>query len=668
MGGLQLILVERVSDDTPCPCTITVLRKGRPHKYIMRTPTGKAKPKWRYYYRVPGKGVARSATLKRGSKFSGRAGDSEGHWEVLSDDDTHVFVKHSGTGKHTRHTKADFAKLVNEQHKEARLKRQGKMRGEILRALRLLREGKGGKGQAKRVRRLVDQAAKHGWIGTKETKLLHTRVDTAESGKGKADVSPERAALEAALKHVPAEHRAALQAVIARSYEQAPAGPKGKTGTGLGVAGSAAEVYVAGDDGKPVAQPAKYRVVDAEELIPSHDHRKGFAVRKDYPEGVQEREYHRSKSAQLAVREHASGLKPQFLITDNPDAAHGPPIVTPGGVVLGGNSRTMTMQLVYDDESVRDNAKSADAYREHLKKRAASYGLSAADIDAIKRPVLVREVAEPTTKNEARELVRRYNESFTRAMDPRAEQVSRAQKVGPKTLGAIADGLGETPEGEALDETWDGYLRSSRSKGLRDALLAEGVLDIRNVDKYVDRKTQRFNEDGRTLVTRLVLGKLIPDTAVLEALRPRTRGRLAAMLPYVIKAGQASPDYNLSTAVRTVAGVLKEMHDRKARLPSAVLKNRELGGGDHPVYKDMLSQALLAALLKKDGRSLGPGIRKYAQLAAAAAPDPNASLFGPKPPGKKATDAIKEAFGIGDAPLAEVEADLRDSKKTATAA
>ena len=86
--------------------------------------------------------------------------------------------------------------------------------------------------------------------------------------------------------------------------------------------------------------PAKYKLVEAQDLTPSHN-AETFAPNPSYPPGVQERAYHNSKEAQARVIQQAQNFDARYLVNTNPDAVNGPPIVTPDGTVLGGNSRTM---------------------------------------------------------------------------------------------------------------------------------------------------------------------------------------------------------------------------------------------------------------------------------------------------------------------------------------
>jgi hypothetical protein len=97
----------------------------------------------------------------------------------------------------------------------------------------------------------------------------------------------------------------------------------------------------------PQGEPAHYAVVEAEQLVASHDPQT-FAPDARYPEGVQERDYLKQPEEQRKVVMGAQQLDPALVLTDTPSAVDGPPIVTGGTpIVLGGNGRSMMIKRAY---------------------------------------------------------------------------------------------------------------------------------------------------------------------------------------------------------------------------------------------------------------------------------------------------------------------------------
>ena len=75
------------------------LEKGAKHKYVKREPTGKPKPKWRYWYKNPLGGIVSSDGIKVGTSFRHGAGEGKGHYKVTAThDDGTMTIQHDETG------------------------------------------------------------------------------------------------------------------------------------------------------------------------------------------------------------------------------------------------------------------------------------------------------------------------------------------------------------------------------------------------------------------------------------------------------------------------------------------------------------------------------------------------------------------------------------------
>jgi hypothetical protein len=132
-----------------------------------------------------------------------------------------------------------------------------------------------------------------------------------------------------------------------------------------------------------IEDAAHYEVRELAEVIPSHDPANGFTRRADYPAIAQERPYHSDRGEQDKVRRNALEFKWRYLVNDLPSASDGPPIITGDGIVLGGNSRAMSLALVYEG-----NPEKAAQYRQALVNEAAVYGIDGAAVQGMKQPVL----------------------------------------------------------------------------------------------------------------------------------------------------------------------------------------------------------------------------------------------------------------------------------------
>lgn len=382
--------------------------------------------------------------------------------------------------------------------------------------------------------------------------------------------------------------------------------------------GSSTVLYVA-EEGQAVAMRARYRLMEAGEVKASHDPASGFKASPDYPEDVQERAYHRDQAEQAKVVMNAVRLQPAIVANTNPDAVNGPPMVTPDGIALGGNSRTMSMQKVYADHPAK-----AEELKQYLRDHAYEFGFSEADIDAMEAPILVREVDPPPggsfTKDGMRKLVRQMNETFTQAMDPRTMQVALGRKLQQGTIDALASGMQE-------GETLNAFLSSSRSDDFMRKLQTDGVIDSRNANQYRQAKPpRRLNEDGKAMVARILVGRMIGDADVLSNTHQSTIESVARSVPALARASKKGDQYDLG-------GALGVALDARARLVAQ--GNLDLGGGlddggveramadlddmfdPHPVKRDPIAGAVLEVILRRPGSRQMPAVfDRYADLVS----------------------------------------------------
>jgi hypothetical protein len=97
----------------PSPGFATLI-KGKQHKYIKREPTGRPKPKWRYWYRLPQGKIVHDQNVKTGAKFRHGKGDDQGHYEVVgTTDDGKIKIKHDETGHESTVTQKELERMIH---------------------------------------------------------------------------------------------------------------------------------------------------------------------------------------------------------------------------------------------------------------------------------------------------------------------------------------------------------------------------------------------------------------------------------------------------------------------------------------------------------------------------------------------------------------------------
>jgi hypothetical protein len=396
--------------------------------------------------------------------------------------------------------------------------------------------------------------------------------------------------------------------------------------------GSQTNVFVAGEGGRPKAVKAQYRLVEADEVQASHDPTEGFKPNEKYPRNVQERVYHRDKAEQLKVLRNAQQLNPAFVANTNPDAVNGPPLVGPDGVVLGGNSRTMSMQVAYSQHPGK-----AQEYKDYLAEHAQEFGLKDSDVHALKHPILVRVVeVQDSSEKGLQLLVRQFNESFTQAMDPRTMQIALGKKVDDRTIEDMAASMRD-------DESLGEFLSGPRAEAFVQALYRTGVIDDRNSSQFVRKGTRHLNEDGKTLVSRMLVGRLVGDADLMAEIRPKALDAVANATPFLLMATQSGKKYDLGPSLRTALDALNVLQNHvdagtikpvDSKIPENQLRSltesflSDMFGGRHPLLEDERARALLDVLVRKPGpQQLAKVFREYAHLARQN-PEGQGSLLG----------------------------------------
>lgn len=369
--------------------------------------------------------------------------------------------------------------------------------------------------------------------------------------------------------------------------------------------GRQADALIGAENG-PRKLLSAFALVEVAGLITSHD-ASTFQPDPRYPEGVQERDYHRDPHERLKVARNAASLVPEYLVNNNPDAVNGPPIVAKNGVVLGGNSRAMTLFQAYKDGRAAE-------YRALLVVRAPIFGFTGPDLDSFEAPVLVRVVDE--SPDDWSDLSRRLNESATQEKNLASDSVSLGKRISPAAWSALATGV----EG---DTTLAAFLASPASRAFVAELHRDGVIEARNAGRLTD--ATGLNDEGRRWVSRAVLGALLEDSALIEGIGSRKREIVARVAPAVIAAADEGRD--IRPQLRQAMELHREATARGMRVDALIaqedifaVKSRSAGDGER-----------LAILLEAEGeRAFVARLRRFG-IAARNQPAGQAGLFGPAP-------------------------------------
>ena len=372
------------------------------------------------------------------------------------------------------------------------------------------------------------------------------------------------------------------------------------------------------------AEAAVYEVRESESLVTSHVPGGEWLTDSRYPTAVQERDYHGDLSERAKVERIAQSPRPALLLSDGPTAVDGPPVVSGRGIVLGGNGRAMGLRLAYDRGT-------AGEYRAALRAKLPAFGLTVAEFDRLKRPILVRVVArlDGLTQTQLAAESSNLNEGLGNAMDPRAKAVALARRLSRETLNFIADQLAETDTAPA--RTLRAVMGAEGPRLVR-RLEADGLVTAQNRSALVER-SGGLTEGGKLLLEGAFLGLVAGTPERLGAAAPATLARVERFVGPLVRVEARQNGHSLIPLVQSGMDAL-------ARAQVAQMTVAQLAGQVDAFAPRMAADVVAMAMCLEScpAKRLSVGLARWAALADF---DPRqVSMFG-KPPSPTVT---RDAF------------------------
>ncbi len=298
---------------------------------------------------------------------------------------------------------------------------------------------------------------------------------------------------------------------------------------------------------------AKYTVVELDDLVASHNPRT-WARHPNYPEGVQERVSYEAGGAgaqHVLERSRPGTFDSSRILSDDPTPVGGPPIVTPDGIVLGGNGRKMMMDLVYD------NPTQATRLKSDMGAAASKFGLDPAKIAGMKKPVIVRMIEPVENADEMARLGSKLNVVPTKPLSEAERAVSKGRRLaaeGP-TIEAIDKNLSRLAERDPNATLSDVLNNPVMAFDLVKALKAEGVIDTADEIAFLNKTRSALSDEGREFIMNILRGRAVGDVDVLSALAPGAKNKIAAVLGPIVRGSTTSPAFanDLQDAFRILA-------------------------------------------------------------------------------------------------------------------
>ena len=125
--------------------------------------------------------------------------------------------------------------------------------------------------------------------------------------------------------------------------------------------------------------PVRYGIVEADDLITSHDALGN--LNPEYPQELQPRGRERAASV-LQIDRMAKKLVPERLVQKTPEVSVGSPIIGEDRIVESGNGRVLAIKKAPPNRIKK--------YKEYLTKHAEEFGLDPDKVRQMKKPILVR--------------------------------------------------------------------------------------------------------------------------------------------------------------------------------------------------------------------------------------------------------------------------------------
>lgn len=337
--------------------------------------------------------------------------------------------------------------------------------------------------------------------------------------------------------------------------EKAPAAVEKKPSETLsGLSGKKVALNLS--DGSRIS--ARHMVAELGDLTPSHNGRT-FERNAAYPAGVQERSYESSKSEQMKVQNQAADFHPELVTNTDTTGATGPPVVTnkdvvidgkliPRGTVLGGNSRTMTLDRVYTNG---DNAN----YSAAIDDAARSYGFpdNAIEESGARQPVHVLAIEPPTSIEELHRIGSLLNKPLTQALDVFDQAVSLAKSLSPDSQAEIANLIRDESDADST-ATLNAILSNPRTgKAVVRLLEADGIITDRNRGSFVDPSTGLLVQAARNQLGNAMLATVLNSRDLMEQTPPIVKQKLLGSIGALSTIITRDDGYNIAPALREAA-------------------------------------------------------------------------------------------------------------------
>jgi hypothetical protein len=353
---------------------------------------------------------------------------------------------------------------------------------------------------------------------------------------------------------------------------------------------------------------ATFAVVEMDDILASHDEN-SFNDTDGYPSqngmNANPRNYKTDAVAMDKVNRDANNLKPSIVISDSATPETGVPIITTDGIVVSGNGRTMAIKL-----SERIAPEKYAEYRNNLEKRAAKFGIDAAEVRQMRNPVLVK--VDTKIKEYSIKELDAYNQKAQKGESPVDKAIKRAGIITANQR--LKDGILRIIEGyNTMSELFDN--KADRS-AIIDLFEANGIITAQERSEYVGANKE-LTEDGKDLVNDVLIATIISPEVMRATDNVKSfKKNIVNALPLLTE-NYRNKDYSLEELINNAILLQSDMVSRGFKLnefydfisqtqigrphnPDVVVMNRMIAEGPNK-FKEFVRKYNVAAETSEGG-------------------------------------------------------------------
>lgn len=395
-----------------------------------------------------------------------------------------------------------------------------------------------------------------------------------------------------------------------------PGPPSGAPAAGAGAASSRRRSTIWVKPDQPIE--VEHQIVEAGDVVPSHDAEGRIDPRYPQKEGLQPRDRSRDESIRQ-ITAMSRNLNPD-LLGESLDATTGAPVVTDaadGGLhpVESGNGRAAAIREAY-------RTGRAGAYRERLEADAARYGMTPEQVAAMREPMLVRSRVTEMTPEEQRQFTRDANASSALRMGAAEQATSDAAALTPEILADFLPSeegdvlaasnrrflrrffdevVPETDRGELIDADGNPNLRAVQR--IKAAIMGKAY----GQDRLLARALEAADDNTRTVSNGLL--SAAPRVAKVRA---------------AIEAGDLHP-VDFLAPIKEAVDHLYSAKDMKLSVPDYLAQRDMFAGEMSPEGSALLS---FMDKNKRSAKKIGGMVDAIARAVEGAGHPGQADLFG----------------------------------------